>query len=124
MSFSSRTEQLRPGRYVVALTGDLDLYTAPACRDTLLELIDADAREVVIDLSGVRRVDATTTGVFVIAELALQRRGGRLLLVCDDDTSIERFDAGGLTRAFELGLPPDPHGARATAGGRAAEAGA
>ena len=124
MSFSSRTEQLRPGRYLVALTGDLDLYTAPACRDTLLELIDADAREVVIDLSGVRRVDATTTGVFVIAELALQRRGGRLLLVCDDDTSLERFDAAGLTRVFELELAAESHDARVAAGGRAAEAGA
>ena len=124
MSFSSRTEQLRPGRYLLALTGDLDLYTASECRNKLLELIDADAREIVIDLSGVRGVDATMAGVFVIAELALQRRGGRLLLVCDDDTSIERFDAGGLTRAFELGLAPEPHGARAAAGGRAAEVGA
>ena len=102
MAFSSRTDQLGPDRYLLTLTGELDLYTAAECREKLLELVDADAHEIVVDLSGATCIDPTTTGVFVITELALQRRGGQLVLVCDDSNSHERFDAAGLTRVFEL----------------------
>ena len=104
MAFWSRTDRLREGTYLVELAGELDLYTAAQCRRTLFDVIEAGAREIVVDLSGVSVVDSTTIGVFIIAENALQHRGGRLVLVCDNRASLARFASGGLTQLFELRL--------------------
>jgi anti-anti-sigma factor len=55
------------GRRVVALTGDLDVYTTPAMRETL-RVIDGPA---VIDLAGVRLITASAlTELVLVAQRA------------------------------------------------------
>ena len=49
----------------VFLTGEVDAYTAPKLRETLIPLTEEKAVEIVIDLTGVDYIDSTGLGVFI-----------------------------------------------------------
>ena len=51
MNFEIKTEELANDAYVIALTGEVDLYTAPEFKQQLLEVIGQGAKEVVVDFS-------------------------------------------------------------------------
>jgi anti-sigma B factor antagonist len=56
---------------VVALTGELDLYNAPALREALRGATGRKPRRLVVDLTEVTFVDSTTLGAFVEARSEL-----------------------------------------------------
>jgi anti-anti-sigma regulatory factor len=49
VNFDIKTEQLDDNSYVIALTGEVDLYTAPECKQQLLDVIGQGAKEGVVD---------------------------------------------------------------------------
>ncbi|MEO3976854.1 STAS domain-containing protein [Streptomyces sp. CAU 1734] len=53
------------GNGVVTVSGELDVYTAPAFRDRLAEAAARSEADVVCDLSTVSYFDSTTIGVLV-----------------------------------------------------------
>ncbi|MGH3062700.1 MAG: STAS domain-containing protein, partial [Gaiellaceae bacterium] len=65
MNFDINTEQLGDSSYVISLTGEVDLYTAPEFKQQLLEVINQGAKEVVVDFSNTTFIDSTTLGVLV-----------------------------------------------------------
>ena len=70
------------GLAVVALRGELDLFTAPRFQEALLESFEHGARRVVVDLAEVTFVDSTALGVLIGAAKRLQRAQGSLGIVC------------------------------------------
>jgi len=74
---------------IVAVRGELDLYTAPDLRSLLLEAIQAGRASVVLDLRETTFLDSTALGVIIAAMKALRIRSGRLVLV-NDRTSISK----------------------------------
>lgn len=50
---------------VVQMSGELDVYTAPALRETLTEQISGSANRVVVDLTGLSFMDSTGLGVLL-----------------------------------------------------------
>ena len=66
---------------MLAVRGELDIFTAPRLRDALREAAEAERRTVVIDLSGSTFVDSTALGVIIAGVKALAPVGGRLALV-------------------------------------------
>ena len=52
MNFDIKTEQLKDDAYVISLTGEVDLYTAPEFKQQLLEVIGQGGKEVIVDFSG------------------------------------------------------------------------
>jgi anti-sigma B factor antagonist len=66
---------------VVALTGDLDIQTAPALRERLAALPD-EARIVIVDLSAVEFLDSSGVGVLVGAAEECREAGRSLRLAC------------------------------------------
>lgn len=70
-----------PGVAVVAIEGELDVYSAPDLRDTYVGLINEARLRQVFDLSAVVRIDSTGLGVIVGALKGLRNRGGDLALV-------------------------------------------
>ena len=96
MAFSARTEQLGEDAYGVSFTGRLDLHDAARCHRELCDLIEAGARELVVDLSGTTVVDSTSIGIFIVAENALEARGGRLSLTANDTETLAQLRAAGL----------------------------
>jgi anti-sigma B factor antagonist len=72
----------RPGRgcTVVEVRGVLDLMAEPQLRETLQQVIDADARRVVVDLANVRLMASSGLGTLVLMFKRLQDKGGVLCL--------------------------------------------
>ena len=69
---------------MVAIRGDLDLFTAPRLHDALIGSIELGARHVVADLTEVSFIDSTALGVLIRAAKELRAAGGALDLVCPD----------------------------------------
>ena len=102
MNFDIKTEQLSAESYVISLTGEVDLYTAPEFKQQLLEVIGEGARHVVVDLSSTTFIDSTTLGVLVGGVKRLRTNDGQLSLVCSDRNITKIFEITGLDRVFDL----------------------
>jgi anti-sigma B factor antagonist len=59
---------------VLVLAGEIDMYTAPALRDQIFELIDEDRRPLVIDLTEITFCDSAGVN---IAAAARKHAAGR-----------------------------------------------
>ena len=109
MNFDMKTEALADDAFIVSLSGEVDLYTAPEFKQELLELIDNGAKSVIVDLSGTTFIDSTTLGVLVSGVKRLRPSDGRLSLVCSDRSITTTFEITGLDRVFTI------HGTRVEA---------
>ena len=63
---------------VVAVTGELELGTAPRLRQQVVSLVGDGHRHIVIDLSGVEFVDSLGLGVLVSALKRIRAHEGEL----------------------------------------------
>jgi anti-sigma B factor antagonist len=102
MNFDIQTEQLGDDSYVIALAGEVDLYTAPEFKQQLLEVIGQGARNVVVDFSNTTFIDSTTLGVLVGGVKRLRSNDGQLSLVCSDRNITKIFEITGLDRVFTI----------------------
>ena len=109
MNFDIKTEQLGDESYVIALAGEVDLYTAPEFKQQLLDVIAKGGRNVVVDFSETTFIDSTTLGVLVGGVKRLRQNGGQLALVSTDRNITKIFEITGLDRVFAI------HGTRAEA---------
>jgi anti-sigma B factor antagonist len=102
MNFDIKTEQLDGDSYVIALAGEVDLYTAPEFKQQLLEVISQGAKNVVVDFSDTTFIDSTTLGVLVGGVKRLRSNDGQLALVCSDRNITKIFEITGLDRVFTI----------------------
>ncbi|GIJ47387.1 anti-sigma-B factor antagonist [Virgisporangium aliadipatigenens] len=87
---------------VLEVGGEVDVYTAPRLRERLIELVEAGARHVVVDLSRVEFLDSTGLGVLVGALKRLRAVNGTLKLVCAHERLLKIFRITALDRVFAL----------------------
>ena len=102
MNFDIKTEQLGDESYVIALAGEVDLYTAPEFKQQLLDVIAKGGRNVVVDFSDTTFIDSTTLGVLVGGVKRLRGNDGQLALVCSDRNITKIFEITGLDRVFSI----------------------
>jgi anti-sigma B factor antagonist len=102
MNFDIKTEQAGADAYVIALSGEVDLYTAPEFKQQLSDHIGNGAKEVVVDFSSTTFIDSTTLGVLVGAVKRLRPTGGRLSIVCTDRNITKIFEITGLDKVFPI----------------------
>ena len=102
MDFSIDTEQVGDARHVIALTGEVDLYTAPELKTQMLQVIANGANDVVVDFTNTTFIDSTTLGVLVGGVKRLREKGGRLSIVCSDRNITKIFEITGLDRVFTI----------------------
>jgi len=89
------------GRSIVTVLGELDLYTAPNLRESVLEVADDGQRQLIIDLSGVPFMDSSGLGVIVACLKRLREAGGDLALVTRPDSPPTKLlSLTGLDRAI------------------------
>jgi anti-sigma B factor antagonist len=86
--------------HVVAVRGDVDLYSAPELRRRLDELIAEGKTRLLVDLSETSFLDSTTLGVLVGAIKRLRIHGGRLAIACDDPSILRVFGITGLDQVI------------------------
>jgi anti-sigma B factor antagonist len=102
MNFDINSEQVGDDVYVIALSGEVDLYTAPEFKQQLLEVIGKGGKQVVIDFSDTTFIDSTTLGVLVGGVKRLRPTGGQLSLVCSDRNITKIFEITGLNKVFPI----------------------
>jgi anti-sigma B factor antagonist len=102
MNFDIKTEQLGNDTALIALAGEVDLYTAPEFKQQLLEVIGQGAKTVLVDLTDTTFIDSTTLGVLVGGVKRLRPNGGQLALVCNDRNITKIFEITGLDRVFTI----------------------
>lgn len=99
LTLNARTE----GEHtVLAVAGEVDVYTAPALRDRIADLLDAGQQQLVIDLGGVEFLDSTGLGVLVAGLNRAREVGGSLSLVCPQERVLKLFRITGLDEVFTV----------------------
>jgi anti-sigma B factor antagonist len=102
VNFDVKTEKVDESTYVIALAGEVDLYTAPDFKQQLLDVIGEGGKDVVVDFSDTTFIDSTTLGVLVGGVKRLRAQDGRLSLVCSDRNIRKIFEITGLDRVFTI----------------------
>jgi len=102
MNFDIKTEQLGEDAYVISLSGEVDLYTAPEFKERLLEVVGQGGKAVVVDFTNTTFIDSTTLGVLVGGVKRLRPNGGQLTLVCSDRNITKIFEITGLDKVFPI----------------------
>ena len=87
---------------VVAVGGEIDVYTAPKLRDRITELVGAGVYQLVIDLEAVEFLDSTGLGVLVGGLKKVRAQQGSMELVCSQDRLLKIFRITGLAKVFTI----------------------
>jgi anti-sigma B factor antagonist len=95
----SRTES---GWGVLAVKGEVDLYTSPQLKDKVGEMIEQGHSRLVIDLTDVGFMDSSGLGVLVTALKRARERDGSLALVCPEGSVHKVLTITGLDRVFPI----------------------
>ncbi len=100
--FSIIEQGSEAGHYVIAVRGEIDLFTAPELKKVLTDAIEGGELRLVIDLSEVSFLDSTALGVLIGAVKRLRSRGGALALVNTDASIAKTFEITGLDQIFTI----------------------
>ena len=88
--------------HIVAVTGEIDLFTAPEFKQRMSAPIDAGCSNLIVDLRATTFIDSSSLGVLIGAHRRLKLRGGSLVVVCDNDAIVKTFRITGLDGVFTL----------------------
>jgi anti-sigma B factor antagonist len=102
MDFAITDRQIDGERHLVAVTGEIDLFTAPEFKQRVSAPIDAGRSSVIVDLTDTTFIDSSSLGVLIGAHRRLKLRGGTLVVVCDNDAIVKTFRITGLDGVFTL----------------------
>jgi len=102
MNFELETVTIGRGDFLVALTGEVDLYTAPELKQELLRLVEEGAQRIIVDLTATTFIDSTMLSVLLSTLKRLRPSGGQLGIVCSDRNIRKIFEITLLDRVFPI----------------------
>ena len=102
IEFSVDNRRIADDRHIVAVTGEIDLFTAPEFKQHVAAPIDEGVAHVVIDLTNTTFIDSSSLGVLIGAHRRLKLRGGSLAIVCSNEAIVKTFRVTGLDGVFTL----------------------
>ena len=88
--------------FVVAVTGDLDLWNAPALEQRLGKAVDAGQFWIVVDLSQASFLDSSGLGALTASMRRVERKAGRLVVVNRSPQMQRVFELTGLVRVLNV----------------------
>jgi anti-sigma B factor antagonist len=100
--FSLTQESLDDDRHVVAVAGEIDLFTAPELKATLAEVAESGRSRIVVDLTKTTFLDSTALGVLIGAVKRLRSRDGVLTIANVDQNIAKTFEITGLDQIFTI----------------------
>jgi len=100
--FGVQVSEDADGRTLVAVSGEVDVYTAPRLRDCLYDLIGDGKMQLVIDFGDMDFIDSTGLGVLVGALKRLRQAGGDLALRSPSRATYKILEITGLTKVFTV----------------------
>jgi anti-sigma B factor antagonist len=90
------------GMKVMALSGEIDMYSSPALREEMMGLIDKRVTSLLIDFKGVPYIDSSGIATFVEGLKRMMSYGGRLKLIGLLEGVREIFSFSKLDKVFEI----------------------
>jgi anti-anti-sigma factor len=99
LSLSTRTER---AHVIAALSGEVDIVSAPVLREQLLGLLRPAASRLILDLSAVSYADASGLAVLVGTKRRAGLLGGSLRLVAPAPAVTRVLSLTGMNRQFDI----------------------
>jgi anti-sigma B factor antagonist len=90
------------GFTVVAVGGEIDVYTAPKLRDKITELVGEGHYHLLVDMAAVEFLDSTGLGVLVGGLKKVRGHDGSMEIVCNQDRLLKIFRITGLAKVFVI----------------------
>ncbi len=81
MNLEIQTRRVNAKTAVIAIAGEMDVYTTPQVKDTFLDLLEKGYSHLIVDLRRAEYLDSTALGVLVGTLKRVRERGGELRLV-------------------------------------------
>src|ERR1044072_6121424 len=101
--FAITEQPIDAERHVLAVRGEIDLFTAPELKQVLAESIEAGRNRIIVDLTETTFLDSTALGVLIGAVKRLRSRQGALAIVNVHDNNIAKtFEITGLDQIFTI----------------------
>lgn len=94
--FALESADAGDGIHVLAIRGEIDLFTAPDVKRAAAEAIEAGARSVVVDLSETRFLDSSGLGALIGIARRVRPAGGDVVVVNTEPTTASTFAITGL----------------------------
>jgi anti-sigma B factor antagonist len=95
-------EREQDGWTVLAVSGEIDIATAPSLREKLHSLLADQKPRLVIDLDDVGFLDSTALGVLVGALKRARTDDGEVRIACAQPRVLKVFEITRLDSAFDL----------------------
>src|ERR1700761_9701488 len=102
MELGLEVDESRSPFTVLAVKGEVDVYSAPRLREKLVELVSQGHRQIVVDMEGGDFLDSTGLGVLVGGLKRVRAHEGTLRLVCTQERILKIFRITGLTKVFPI----------------------
>ena len=102
IDFEIADRKIDDDTHVVAVSGEIDLFTAPEFKQRMSAPIDAGRSNLVVDLTRTTFIDSSSLGVLIGAHRRLKLRGGSLLVVCESEAIAKTFKITGLDGVFTI----------------------
>jgi anti-sigma B factor antagonist len=96
------TTEVHGTRAVVAVTGELDLFTAPEFKRVLRDLDHEGVSDMTVDLTAATLLDSAGIAGLFGAYRRIRARGGRLTIHAEDPAITEPLELTGLTDFVSL----------------------
>lgn len=87
---------------VIAVKGEVDLYTAPSLKERIADLVSGGKTKLAVELAGVEFMDSTGLGVLIGALKRCREAGGSLSLVAPREPVIKVLSITGLDKVFPI----------------------
>jgi anti-sigma B factor antagonist len=100
--FTLTSDPIDDARQVVAVAGEIDLFTAPELKAALGEALESGRIRIVVDLTATTFLDSTALGVLIGAVKRLRSRDGVLTIVNTDANIAKTFEITGLDQIFTI----------------------
>ena len=87
---------------IIAVGGEIDVYTAPRLRESIVSAIEDGHRRLIVDVEQVEFLDSTGLGVLVGGLKRVRAHEGSLRLVCTQERILKIFRITGPTKVFPI----------------------
>jgi anti-sigma B factor antagonist len=90
------------GMKVIALSGEVDMYSSPALREEMMGLINKRVTPLLVDFKRVSYIDSSGIATFVEGLKRMMSYGGRLKMIGLLEEVREIFSFSKLDKVFEI----------------------
>jgi anti-sigma B factor antagonist len=86
----------------IAVSGEVDVATAPTLRERLYDAVDRSSEVVIVDLLAVTFIDSTGLGVLIGTQERGNGQGTQVRIVVREPRIVKIFEITGLTELFTM----------------------